>query len=296
MTSKHDAEPAGIDRAGEFETWRARHLEDKSLHWLAANTQYAEFARLSDDAILDGLRAITLHKDSVGFLDAYCRLVQRRSDHFQRATASVLAQLTVDHPGPGPDAVVVDRAIRRLLHRLPEPVGRSVALTSVRSSRRARRSAAWKFYRVHGLNDKSRNILVGQFQADQDHDEYVKLVAGDHALVLRVGVDAILPIAPNRYWRTQVIEAALSCAQQDGDRFRLSHPAEWLWAVSRRSDGAMVPSVLALLTEYQDDVDVVNRVLLCVTALDDSPAIDQALLAARRILNSPALVEPSPIC
>ncbi len=249
--------PAGLNWAQELEKWRAWDAEDKARRWLAVSTRYAQFARQCDDEILDGLCGISSHEDPVGFLDAYCRLVKRRSREFQRATARELARLAADHQGRGADAVVVDRAIRRLLHRLPEPVGRPVALTSVRSSRRARRSAAWKFYRVHRLDDESCNILVAQFETDQAHEEYVKLVASDQALVLPIGADAVLRIAPNyRYWRTQVIEAVLSSSEDDADRFRLSHPAEWLWAVGRCGDETLVPSVLAFLSEYQDDVDV----------------------------------------
>lgn len=271
--------------------WRAWQAEDKARRWLADNVRYAQISGLSDNEILHALRTITSYHDPVSLLDVYCKVVERRPRGFQRATARVLARLATDYPGPGRDAVAVDRAIRRLLHRLPGPVGRPLAIVSLRSSRRDRCSAAWKFYRTYGLDDESRTVLEIAF-ATERHEEYFKLVAGDPALVLRLGAGAVIAVAPNRYWRSRVIQAVLLSGGTESESFRISHPGEWLWAVSRHQDQTFLPSVRLLLTENQTDVDLVNRVLLCLTALEDRAGIDEALQVAKRILDSPAPAPP----
>lgn len=118
------------------------------------------------------------------------------------------------------------------------------------------------------------------------------MVASDGELVVRLGANVALEIAPNRYWRSKVIEAVLARMPELAEPLRLSHPAEWLWAASRRQDDDLVPSVLASLADNKTDADLVNRVLLCVTELGSRSAIDMALAAAEDVLARPG--DPPP--
>lgn len=277
--------PIDLDSYPELIPWLAWAAEDKARRWLAANVRRAQFSRLSDKELLAELGAIPSQHDLSSLLDVACDRVERGSRRFQRGVSAVLARLATKHPGPGRDAVAVDRAIRRLLHRLPDVVGRSVAIESLRSRRRDRKAAAWKYYRRHGLDDESRDVLRGEFR-HEDHAEFRKLVAGDAPLVELLGADAVLEIAPNRYWRTKAVEGLMNSNGRAADRARVRYPAEWLWAVALRRDLSRLPAVLVLLQENGTDPDLVNRVLLCVMELGDRTAIDQTLKAADRVLES----------
>jgi hypothetical protein len=166
-----------------------------------------------------------------------------------------------------------------------------MAIACLRSDRRHRRWAAWKYYRRYGVDDESCDLLAAEFPVEA-HVEFRKLVANDTALVSRLGADSVAEVAPDRYWRSRVVEAVLPGHGHVVDQLRDAYPAEWLWAVSRLGDETYLPSVLALLRQHPDDADLVNRVLLCVASLGNTPAIDEAIAAAGRILDQPE--EPRP--
>lgn len=287
---KSQAEPLD-DLEDRLEVTRAWWQQDKARRWLADNVRRAKYLRLTDRRFLQELRSITSHDDPVSLLDALCEFLETRNRRFQRAVATRLARLAIEHPGPGRDAVIIDRAIRRLLHRLSDPVGRPVAIASLRSNRRDRRSAAWKFYRRHGLDEESRGVLADEFGCE-DHEEYRKLITNDAQLVLRIGVHEVAAVAPNRYWRSKVVEAVLGTDAQLTEELRRAYPAEWLWAVSRKPDDNNIQGALGLLRANIDDVDLVNRVLLCVTQLGNREAIEETLSAAEWLLEQPAPPEP----
>ena len=118
------------------------------------------------------------------------------------------------------------------------------------------------------------------------------MIADDAELVSRIGAHSVAEVAPNRYWRSRVIETALADSLAAADQLREAFPPEWLWAVSRLGDSKYLPAALSLLRENSADADLVNRVLLCVMHLGNRDAIDEALAAAKAILDQPPPSEP----
>lgn len=260
----------------KLQEWRRWNEEVKARRWLADNVRRARFRRLNDRALLEYLRELTEHDDRVALLDVLCDRVEKGSTRYQRLVGDIIESLAEVHPGPGRDAVAVDHALQRLLHRLPQPFGGRVAAASLRSPRRRRKATAWKYYHRHGLDDVGRELLASEFGVE-DSVEYRKLLASDPELVRRLGVEAVLRVAPNRYWRTRAIEALL-VDKGDARSLREAYPAEWLWAVARLNDREQLAQVLALLDGDDITVDIVNRVLLCVMNLGDGYAMGAALL------------------
>lgn len=275
-----------------LQEWRRWNEEVKARRWLADNVRRARFRRQTDRELLQCLRPLPEQDDRVALLDVMCDRVEEGSGRFQRSVADIIKSLAEAHPGPGRDAAAVDHAIQRLLHRLPQPVGGPVAAAGLRSPRRRRKAAAWKYYHRHGLDDAGRELLASSFGAE-DSEEYRKLLASDPELVHRIGVKAVLEIAPNRYWRTKVIEGVLA-GKGDVSSLREAYPAEWLWAVARLQDREQLTHVLALLEGDDLTVDIVNRVLLCVMDLGDREAIDRALMTAEILLEADPPTEPQP--
>lgn len=276
----------------KLQEWRSWSEEIKARRWLADNVRRAHFRRLKDRELLQCLRELPEQEDRVALLDVLCDRVEEGSTRFQRSVGDIIESLAEVHPGPGRDAVAVDHAIQRLLHRLPQPIGGRVAAASLRSPRRRRKTAAWKYYHRNELDDVGRELLASEFGIE-DSEEYRKLLASDPELVRRLGVEAVLSVAPNRYWRTRAIEAVL-VIKGDAGSLRESYPAEWLWAVARLHDRDQLAQVLALLEGDDLTVDIVNRVLLCVMDLGDGKAIDRALEAAELLLEADPPAKPQP--
>lgn len=272
-----------VDFEDQLAAWRESTKRERAWRWLAENGRRAWFSRLSDTELLHELSSLPLQEDPGPLLSVLERRVPS-SDRSQRCRlAETLAKLVSDNPGPGRPAVKVDRAVSRLLPLLPDPEGRELAKACLMLPRRVRQMAAWKYYLEHGLDAESRDILAGRFH-QEGHLEYRKLVAGDPELVARIGIETVYEACWNRYWRSKVVEAALASDRRLAERFRRESPEEWLWAVSRHGARDRLPEVLRLLEEHRDDVDLVNRVLLCVEQLGERPAIDAALRVAEEVL------------
>jgi hypothetical protein len=156
--------------------WRRWNEEVKARRWLADNVRRARFRRLNDRELLQCLRDLPQQDDRVALLDVLCDRVEEGDTRFQRSVGGIIQGLAGVHPGPGRDAVAVDHAIQRLLHRLPQPIGSPVAAASLQSHRRRRKVAAWKYYHRRGLDDVGRELLASEFGVE-DSEEFRKLVA-----------------------------------------------------------------------------------------------------------------------
>ncbi len=231
---------------------------------------------MPDAELVARLSEIHTLPNRVEFLDLVCWSLERTDGELHRSAATVLERLLEDSLKPGPEAVAVDHATRRLLKRLTESAGRRVATKAAQSPRKVRRMAAWSFFRSHGLDSHSREYLFSDFSSERN-EEYLKVVAADHELVLRIGPALVVPTLPNRYWRSLAIQACLA-EPQLSIQLRDAYPAEWLWAVARISDRSKLADIRELLARSSDP-DIVNRVLLCAMELGDDTLLDEAFEA-----------------
>ena len=204
-----------------------------------------------------------------------------------------LEQVVDSHPGPGGPAVVVDRIVNRLLEHLPHPRAGRLAVACLTSPRHFRRRGAWRYYLRHGLSDTARRMVVDQFEPKSDRTLF-DLVASDPLTLGELGLATVLETAPNRYVRARLLATALAHDLAVDDGIPVAYPAEWLWAVSLAEHNASLDEVVDMLGSHEADPDIVNRILLCATALGDPDVIRRAIAAAELILSSPDPQRPTP--
>ena len=215
--------------------------------------------------------------------------VQRSVDSntaFAAQATDRLEQVVDSHPGPGRPAVVVDRIVNRLLEHLPHPRAGRLAVACLTSPRHFRRRGAWRYYLRHGLSDTARRIVVDQFKPKADRT-LLDLIASDPVTLGELGLATIFETAPNRYVRARLLATALAHDLAFDERILVAYPAEWLWAVSLAEHKASLDAVVDMLASHEADPDIVNRILLCVTALGDPDAIGRTMAAAELVLSSP---------
>jgi hypothetical protein len=259
----------------DMERLRADSARATARYHLARNVRRARVALMTPSELVEELKAICSRPDPKFVLEAVTDYPEPWNEELQAASVAALFGL-MSESHRGRDAVLIDRTVGRVLPRLTGLNAHIVAREALGSVRSRRRIAAWRYYRVAGLDDDARQVLAQQFDRT-DHQEFLKLVAGDGQLAATVGVSLLFGRLKQLYWRSRVVEAALYHDQSAAADFREQHPAEWLWAVARKGDLFLVPQVLAVLEARREDADIVNRAVLCVLTLADRRALEVAV-------------------
>ncbi len=264
----------------------------KARYWLQRNLERACVEVLAEADLLAQLDPGTLSTDLTMLLDRVQRFVDSNTAFAAQATDR-LEYVVDSHPGPGRPAVVVDRMVNRLLEYLPHPRAVRLAEACLASPRHFRRRGAWRYYLRHGLSDTARRTVVNQFNPKADRT-LLDLIVSDPVTLGELGLAAVLETAPNRYVRARSLATALAHDLAIDECILVAYPAEWLWAVSLAEHKASLDAIVDMLGSHEADPDIVNRILLCVTALGDRGAIERTMAAAELILSSPAPQRPTP--
>jgi hypothetical protein len=184
--------------------------------------------------------------------------------------AERLSALELGYHCPGRAAQDVDRLLERLLRKLIDEAGRSLALVCAASERLGRRRAAWRFLRAHGC-DAAAASLVAERLAAYDRDEsLISLALSDPVALGKVAVAELLADVPSFYWR--VLERRSRCLSTAGVRgWRRSSTVtlgEVVFAVRRAGRRDLRILVDKALGAHPDDPSVVANALIAYATFD----------------------------
>lgn len=261
------------DLDAELELFRHAGELGRESRWLKDNLARSRWTLAAEAELLASLGGPWPSTELGLLLDASGARLDADEGPLHDAVADLLVRLMASHDSPGKDSVAVDRIVRRLLRRLRPAPGRPVALECLGAERRARRSAAWTFYRKVGLDPAARTVALRQFNVERN-DEFLKVLLADRQAVAEIGLEVLLPLGLNRYWRSVAIESQLESAPEELRSTRDAYPAEWLWAVGRANRRDLLDDVIDLVTARSDDVFVVNRTVLCLESLKAAAELD----------------------
>ncbi|GAA3348902.1 hypothetical protein GCM10020358_69120 [Amorphoplanes nipponensis] len=252
-------------------------------------------------------------------LDEVLEIV-RRLDEQPAGTASLLVDDLIDRIGamtideveqlvdvlldlhrrdmPGWCRLDLDRGLQRLLFLLRVPKAHDLAYECARSERTYRRWAAYKFYGEHGLDERARRLLAGQVAAgtiEQPSSAAYSyypgaLVARDQTLVNRLGLAAVLAVAPTTQQRKEAIEFAMAqLAPETVAGICEDYPQELVWAVRSQGRTDYLPIIMDMVDDYRDDPYLLHRVVECLTRIGGTAEIDYAVHVASKVLESAAV-------
>ena len=280
--------------------WGLEHRREKGLKELQSVVDRCRFGYI-------GLR-----------LDELLEIV-RRLDEQPTGTATMLVDDLVDRIGamttgeveqlvdvllelhrrqmPGWCRLHLDRGLQRMLFLLHVPKAHDLAYECARSERSHRRWAAYKFYGEHGLDDQARCLLAEHVAAgtiEQPSNAAYSfypgaLVARDRSLVNRLGLVAVLAVAPTTQHRKEAIEAAMTeLAPTVIATICEDYPQELVWAVRAQDRTDYLPIIMDMVDDYRDDPYLLHRVVECITRIGRPDELDYAVHVASMTLDSSA--------
>jgi hypothetical protein len=150
-----------------------------------------------------------------------------------------------------------DRAIKRMLARMPAQIAAPVAEQWLEHRRKFRRDLAYRVLREGGLTAASGPGLLDVFGRTGDQ-ECLKLIARFPEAVGDMDVSSIVKQIDNDYWRMRLVQAAIVAKNIHAMSLAESHPFEFLHAIGRLKDATVLPKLRVLFRKHSDDLRFIS--------------------------------------
>lgn len=184
---------------------------------------------------------------------------------------------------PSPFKATIDRAVKRILSRMPGEIATPIALPWLEHRRKYRREIAYYILRKVGLDSESGTALLSVFQRTGDQD-CLKLLARNPSTLASSDAEHVVNFLDEEYWRMRVVESLLIAGDERAVLLGVRYPREFAWAVGRQKDATLLAVMRNLLDERAHDLTFVS---LYAWALGQIGARDEL----RRIRNLYIAVE-----
>ena len=158
---------------------------------------------------------------------------------------------------PGGQKASPDRAIKRMLARMPAKIASPVAEQWLEHKRKFRRDIAYSILRQCGLTVASGPRLLEVFNRTGDQ-ECLKLIARFPDAIGDIDVSPILEKIDEDYWRMHLVQAALIARKTPALSLAESHPYEFLHAIGRLKDATVLPKLRDLFQKHSDDLKFIS--------------------------------------
>lgn len=170
-----------------------------------------------------------------------------------------------------------DRAIRRILSRMPAEIAAPVAEQWLDHPRKFRREIAYRVLRDCGLTAASGKRLMEVFHRTGDQ-ECLKLIARHPIAIGELDVPAILDAVTDEYWRTRVVQAALVSNRSTAMALADSHPREFLHSTGRLRDATLMPTLRQLFDRHSQDLSFLSLYAWALGQLEAHAELSQLKL------------------
>jgi len=216
----------------------------------------SEIRCLSFDELLKRLE--TIWSDPCGSEIVY-RLCEEELSHNEMFALGVSIQRladAVDHL-PSAQKATPDRAVRRILARMPAEIAAPIAEQWLEHPRKFRREVAYRVLREAGLTAASGQYLLEVFRRTGDQ-ECLHLIARNPIATSQLNVAGIINDVGEDYWRTRLVQAALTSDKMKAMPLADTHPFEFVHAIGRMKDLTALPKLRQIFNEHSANLDFLS--------------------------------------
>lgn len=150
-----------------------------------------------------------------------------------------------------------DRAIKRMLARMPAEIAAPVAEQWLEHKRKFRRELAYQVLRECGLTTASGPRLLDIFSRTGDQ-ECLKLIARHPIAVGDLNIPSLLGKVDEDYWRMRLVQAALISDKAKAMALADLHPREFSHAIGRLKDTTFTPKLRELFEKHSEDLNFMS--------------------------------------
>jgi hypothetical protein len=158
---------------------------------------------------------------------------------------------------PAATKSTMDRAIRRVLCRMPPEIACPIVEPWLEHKRKLRREIAYRVLRDVGVTTDVGPRLLAVFQRTYDQDA-LKLIARNPGAAASSDADAVLEGLDEEYWRMRMLEALLSVDPDRASALKSRYPREFVWAIGRKKAFEFLPVIKALSDSLTPDLDFLS--------------------------------------
>ncbi len=158
---------------------------------------------------------------------------------------------------PSPSKARIDRAMKRILARMPGEIATLIVLPWLEHKRKFRREIAHAVLRKAGLDPQSGVALVAIFQRTGDQG-CLKLLARNPSALAVSDAKQVLDLLDEEYWRMRALEALLVAGDERAILLCARYPREFVWAVGRQKDATLLTVLRSLLDAHAQDLAFVS--------------------------------------
>lgn len=164
-----------------------------------------------------------------------------------------------------------DRAIMRILSRLPAEAAWPVADPWLEHKRKFRRETAYAILRKTGIDEKAGSRLLEVFENTGDQTA-LELIARNPSATRALDIRQVLPLFEDEYWRMRLVEAVLMDDEPRALMLATNFPREFTHAVGRQKQKRLVPNLRNLFDLQSENLDFLS---IYAWALGQVGALDE---------------------
>ncbi|WP_416795502.1 hypothetical protein [Ciceribacter azotifigens] len=164
-----------------------------------------------------------------------------------------------------------DRAIMRILSRLPAEAAWPVVDPWLEHNRKFRRETAYAILRKTGIDERAGLRLLEVFENTGDQ-KALELIARNPSATRTLDIRQILPLFEDEYWRMRLVEAVLVDDEPRALILASDFPREFTHAVGRQKQKRLVPNLRSLFDLQSENLDFLS---IYAWALGQLGALDE---------------------
>lgn len=158
---------------------------------------------------------------------------------------------------PSKKKAAYDRAVKRMLSRLPAEVAWSVAAPWLEHKRKFRREIAYSALRKTGVDENAGVQLLDIYDRTGDQSA-LELIARNPEATRNIEVESAIRLFEDQYWRMRMVEAVLIDEASRAISIKYSYPREFTQAVGRQKAKELLPELRLLLEKNAEDLSFLS--------------------------------------
>lgn len=216
----------------------------------------AEIRSLPFEELLNGIEHLPTVSNSAEIVLRACEYEYSPNQAYSLAESVRRLAETVDRL-PGRRKPTYDRAIMRILSRLPADVAWPVVDPWLDHKRKFRREAAYAVLRRTGVDGRVGSRLLEVFENTGDQTA-LELIARNPPSTSTLDVNLVLPLFDDEYWRMRLVEAVLIDNEPKALALASDFPREFTHAVGRQKQKRLLPELKKLFTQQPENLDFLS--------------------------------------